>query len=428
MDSLPPEISNFIQLFRPLMRAEVFETFYYLLLGILIGEAKFGTVRSSVFASSDYQPQRLSDLFCRHKLSHQAFCARLAQLALAFLYPTGLPHRLFWIADSTTTEKPYSKKVASVGLFHRTKRIAGRAKHLKGHCFVFAALLYSHASGETRAWASVLVGALLYVKGQSIPTLVGQLAHHLRLPASVRNLWVVDRGILSRTLIRSLSSLGHFALGRARSNQAVYFAPRRQNKGRGRKRLYGQKCRVDKLLDRFPERMRQQKMKLKVRGREREVRVWSADVLLRGVWKGRPWPGCVIVIQVPGLKIKPWYLITTDLELDPVEAVNAYDGRYQIEVNIDEVKELGLGHYQGRSGQGVRRWPLMLCASQMLLKLMATGVPKVPLPTLNWSWYERENTVGQVRRRLVELCRPRISRSKGETVTSRNLAKAIDSQ
>jgi len=269
----------------------------------------------------------------------------------------------------------------------------------------------------------VLVGALLYVKGKTIPELVAQLATHLRLPTSTRHVWVVDRGILSRTLIRSLSKQGHFVCGRARSNQVVYFAPRRQSKGRGRKRIYGQKCRLDKLITRFPERMSQQKMKLKVRGREREVRAWSSEVLLRSVFKGRPCLACVIVIQVPGLKLKPWYLITTDLELDPVEAVRAYDGRYQIEVNIDEVKELGLGHYQGRSGQGVRRWPLMLCTSQMILKMIATGVLKVPLPSLNWSWYERENTVGQVRRRLIELCRPRISRSKSETLISKKLAQ-----
>jgi hypothetical protein len=73
------------------------------------------------------------------------------------------------------------------------------------------------------------------------------------------------------------------------------------------------------------------------------------------------------------LTIAPWYLLTSDLELDPCEAVNAYDGRYQIEVNFDEVKELGLGHYQGQSAQGVRRWPLFLSAVQTVLKLMATG-------------------------------------------------------
>ena len=103
---------------------------------------------------------------------------------------------------------------------------------------------------------------------------------------------------------------------------------------------------------------------------------------------------------------------TTDLTLDPGEVVRVYDGRYQIEVNFDEAKELGLGHYQGRSGQGVRRWPLFLSFAQMILKFIATGFISVSLPELNWPWYTKENTVGQVRRRLIELGRPPISRAK----------------
>jgi hypothetical protein len=117
-------------------------------------------------------------------------------------------------------------------------------------------------------------------------------------------------------------------------------------------------------------------------------------------------------------------LLTTDMTLDPLEAVRAYDGRYQIEVNIDEVKELGLGRYQGRSGQGVRRWPLFLCTAQMLLKLIATGALPVKLPELNWSWYTRENTVGQVQRRLIEVCRPQISRAKADRTIRQKLAPA----
>jgi hypothetical protein len=403
------------------MRAEVFDSFCFLLTGLLVGEAKYGTVRASVFAPAEYQPQRLSDLFCRHHISHQAFMAALARLALATLYPAGLPERLFWIADSTHTEKPYSERVASLGWFHRTKRVAGRTKKLKGHCYLFAAHLYQH--GEERLWASVLCGALLYVKGQSLPELTGELAHHLRLPPQVRHIWVVDRGLLSRPLLRALSRHGQFAVGRARCNQVVYFAPRRQPV-RGRKRTYGAKCRVDKLLARFPERLRHGRMKLHVRGREREVRVASAEVLLRGVHRGRPLEARVIVVEVPRSKLKPWYLVTTDLELDVEEAVRAYAGRQQIEVNFDEVKELGLGHYMGRSGQGVRRWPLFLCAAQMLLKFMATGVIAVALPRLNWSWYKQEETVGQVRRRLVESCHPRISRLVAGVADLREIKKA----
>jgi len=404
------------------MRAEVFDSFCFLLTGVLVGEAKYGTVRSSVFAPADYQPQRLSDLFCRHKLSHQAFMAGVARLAMATLYPAGLPARLFWIADATTTEKPYAERIASVHWFHRTKRVAGRAKKLRGHCYLFAAHLYRH--GHEQVWASVLCGALLYVKGRSLPELTGDLAHQLRLPEGVRHVWVVDRGLLSRPLLRSLTRQGQFVLGRARCNQVVYFTPRRRRTGRGRKRTYGTKCRVDKLLARFPARLRHGQMNLPVQGRERRVKIADAEVLLRGVRAGQPLVVRAIIVTVPRSKLKPWYLVTTDMELDVAEAVRAYAARQQIEVNFDEIKELGLGDYMGRSGQGVRRWPLFLCAAQMMLKFMATGVIETSVPRLNWSWYEREDTVGQMRRRLIEYCRPRISRRLACVINLREMKKA----
>ena len=422
MESLPSELISFIHSLRPLFRAEVFDSFCFLLMGLLVGEAKQGTVRASVFAPADYQPQRLSDLFCRHKLSHQGFMAALARLALTTLYPQGWPARLFWIADSTHTEKPYAERISSVHWFHRTKRVAGRARKLKGHCYLFAAHLYRY--GKEQLWASVLCGALLYVKGRTLPELTGELARQLRLPSGVRHVWVVDRGLLSRPLLRALDEQEQFALGRLRCNQVVYFAPRRQRKGRGRQRTYGAKCRVDKLVARFPERLRHERMKLHVQGRERPVRVASAEVSLRGVRRGQPLAVRVIVVAVERSKLKPWYLLTTDLELDVEEAVRAYAGRQQIEVNFDEVKELGLGHYMGRSGQGVRRWPLFLCAAQMLLKFIATGIIEVALPKLHWSWYAKEDTTGQVRRRLIEYCRPRISRILGIDTKLREIKKA----
>jgi DDE superfamily endonuclease len=420
MDSLPPALLEFISAFRPLMRAEVFDSFTYLLCGLLIGEAKHGTVRASVFAPADYQPQRLSDLFCRHKLSRQALMAQLTERVLIILYPAGVPERLFWLADSTLTEKPFVRRVASVELFHRAKHLVGRAKHLQGQCYVFAAHLYQTAH---KHWASVRVGALLYVKGRSIPQLVGELAQQLRLPALVRHVWVVDRGIASRPLVQSLDRLGQYVLGRVRSNQVFYFAPRRQSK-RGRPRSYGQKCRVDKLVKRTPSRLQHQTTTLKIRGKERTVRVYDAEMLWRGVWPDRPCPVRLIVVVVPGLRLKPWDLLTTDLALTSVEAVQAYSGRQQIEVNFDEAKELGLGHYQGRSGEGVRRWPIFLCVVQTLLKLIATQALPVKLPSLNWSWYRLENTVGQVRRRLIEACCPRISRTKASDPTEEKLKKA----
>jgi len=424
MDSLPAALTTILLTFRPLMRAEVFTSFCYLLTGLLIGEAKAGTARASVFAPAGYWPQRLSDLFCRHKLSGQALMAHLGAVVLASLYPQRLPERLFWIADATYTEKPYARHIASVDWFYRLKHVAGRAQHLKGHCYIFAAHLYRVGTERGRQWASVLVGALLYVKGRSTPTLVGALAQQLRLPPTARHVWVIDSGILSRPLLRALGTQGHFALGRLRCNQRVYFPPRRPSPRQRRPRVFGQSCRVELLLTRFPQRLRHQQTVLRVRGHKRVVSIFDAQILLRGVWPHRALPARVVLVTVPELPLSPWYLLCTDLTLNPVEAVHTYAGRFQIEVNFDEVKELGLGHYQGRSGQGVRRWPLFLCVAHLLLKFLATGVLSVPLPTLNWSWYQRENSVGQVRRRLIELCRPRISRDKPYPLCEQELAKA----
>jgi len=108
--------------------------------------------------------------------------------------------------------------------------------------------------------------------------------------------------------------------------------------------VYGQKWRGDQLRSHWPERLREQKMMLRVHGRERIVRLWDTLVLLRGVWRGRALPIRVLGLVVPGLQLQPWYLLTTELDLAPRDAVRAYEGRYHMEINTDEVKELGLGH------------------------------------------------------------------------------------
>ena len=216
-----------------------------------------------------------------------------------------MPERLFWIADAIYTEKPYAQDIASVDWFHRLKRVAGRAKNLKGHCSVFAAHLYTAGEEKRRQWARVLVGALLYVKGRSIPTLVGTLAQHLRLPASGRHVWLIDSGILSRPLLRALGAQGHFALGRLRCNQRVYFAPRRRSSRQRRPRLFGQSCRVTQLLTRFPQRLPPHQTVLRVRGRDRAVVVWETDILLRGVWPHRALLARVVLVTVPGLSLAP---------------------------------------------------------------------------------------------------------------------------
>ena len=179
-----------------------------------------------------------------------------------------------------------------------TQKVDGRAKNLKGHCYVFTAPLNRQTAGKMISWASVLTGALLYVKGQTIPQLVIELAKHLRLPDGPRHCWIVDRGILCRRLLGGIGELKQFVIGRLRRNQNIYFASE-QTKTRGRTHIYGEKCRVDELRKRFPDRLRKQKMKLRVWDKQHQVEVYSAEILVRGVWRGRAQAARIIIIVVP---------------------------------------------------------------------------------------------------------------------------------
>lgn len=233
----------------------------------------------------------------------------------------------------------------------------------------------------------------------------------LNLPEEVFNVWIADRGLMSNKLIKLCLKKKQHVLGRIKCNRILHFAPLRQHKGKGQKKEFGAKSRVDQLVRRYQKRLQLQKMKLKVTGKERDCKVWDGVIFLRGIIKGKAFPARVIIIEVVGSKIKPLYLLTTDLEMEVCETVRAYMGRSQIELNFDEVKELGLSNYMGRSRQGINRWALFQCLTQACLKLVSTGHLRVKLPLLNWSWYKSEQTVGQIRRRLVEFCRPGISRS-----------------
>lgn len=104
MNILPSEITQLLEYFRPLMRVEAFETFTLHITGLLVGEAKRGTVRSNVFAPADYQPARISDFFTTHRVSPQKLMAKLTEIVLRLRHKGALPERMFWIADSAHIE------------------------------------------------------------------------------------------------------------------------------------------------------------------------------------------------------------------------------------------------------------------------------------------------------------------------------------
>ena len=388
---LPAVLQMALRPFRFLFHADTWPVFLCVLAGLLTGHTTLACVRASLL-SADVRWQQCCDFYRRARWSRTAFLRATTQLVLRTLYPDGLPARLWWVADTTTSDKPSARNVFGIRRFWRGCRRPGQAPTHQGHGWLLVAHLYQRPD---RAWQALLVGALLWLQlrraspGRLTVALVAQLG----LPAQVSHVVVSDRGLSSRELVRGLRAQGCHSVTRLRRNTVVYTpAPPPARPGPGRPRKYGDKYRVD-ALDR--QLLTATPVTVWVDGR------WQAATAWRGTFwrKGLPEPVELVIVETA--RRAPWYLQATDPTLSTAEIVGGYRGRHAIEPAIQQANALGLDRYHGRTARGVRRWPLPICLAHSLLALVALGALPLDLPELGWPWYPREDTVGQVRRRFL---------------------------
>jgi hypothetical protein len=389
--ALPAALQPALRPFRFLFHADTWPVFLCVLTGLLTGHTTLACVRASLLtpAVAWYQ---CCDFYRRARWSRAAFLRATTSLVLRALYPAGLPARLWWVADTTTSDKPSARRVFGIRRFWRGCRRPGQAPTHRGHGWLLLAHLYRRPD---RSWQALLVGALLWLQLRYAPPgrLAATLLAQLGLPARATHVVVSDRGLSSRQLVRALRARGCHSVTRLRRDTVVYTpAPPPARRGPGRPRKYGDKHRVDAL---DPHLLTATPVTIWAEGR------WQAATAWRGTFwrKGLPEPVVLVLVATP--RRAPWYLQATDPALTTEEIVAGYHGRHAIEPAIQQAKALGLDRYHGRTARGVRRWPLPLCLAHSLLALVALGALPLDLPELGWPWYRREDTVGQVRRRLL---------------------------
>ena len=105
---LPPEVRLALQALRPVFHAASWESFLYLITGLLLGQAQAGIVRASLLAPKGYNWRRLHDLIRRNRWDGMALMVRWTGVVLSLLYPQGYPPHLFWVLDGTYLEKRVS--------------------------------------------------------------------------------------------------------------------------------------------------------------------------------------------------------------------------------------------------------------------------------------------------------------------------------
>lgn len=388
---LPPEIGLALQTLRPVFHAASWESFLYLITGLLLGQAQAGIVRASLVAPSGYNWRRLHDLLRRNRWCERELMRRWTQQLLVWLYPNGFPAHLFWVVDGTYLEKMYARATEAVLSHRRPHPKTGQSRRLKGQGMLMVAHLYEQMTHRFRA---VLLGGLLYVKEATWVELSQHVVERLPFPPGSHHHLLTDRGLTALKLVKTLEAHQVYALGRVKSNACFYRpATEADYKGRGRRPLYGEKYRADSVPYVL---MQRQEMAIPVEGQMHD------GVTYRGTFRRRGLKHPVDLIRVEVGALPPWLLMVADPTLPTEEAVWAYYGRSQMEVAIGDGKNLGLDQYRGRRLKGIRRWPMVVAVVHSLLQLMAVGALSVRLPVQAWPWYRKESTVGSIQRRLIQ--------------------------
>lgn len=318
---LPQQILEVLQSLRPVFHAYSWESFLYLITGLLLGQAQPGIVRASLVAPRRYNWRRLHDLLRRSTWSGTGLMIALTKMVLSALYPDGFPAYLFWVIDSTYLEKMYARAIEGVFLHHRPHPKAGQKDTLKGHGLMLVAHLYQQS---TRHFKAFLLGGLLYVKQESFGQLGQKLFETLPVPAKVHNVALMDRGLTGLKLARALSKQNIYCLGRVKGNARFFLqAPPETYKGRGRPPIYGDKFRADSMPKIL---MQNTQMDVPLDGQLVPATVY------RGTFRRKGFPHPVDFLRVEVKDLSPWLLMLTDPSLSTQQAVLAYAGRSQIEI------------------------------------------------------------------------------------------------
>src|SRR5215213_2281633 len=163
--ALPAALHTALAPFRFLFHADTWPVFLCVLSGLLTGHTTLACVRASLL-TADVTWHQCCDFYRRARWSRTAFLRATTGLVLNTLYPAGLPARLWWVADTTTSDKPSARKVFGIRRFWRGCRRPGQAPTHQGHGWVLLAHLHQRPD---RSWQALLVGALLWLQLRCAP-------------------------------------------------------------------------------------------------------------------------------------------------------------------------------------------------------------------------------------------------------------------
>lgn len=250
---------------------------------------------------------------------------------------------VFLLLDDTIIKKT-GKKIPGCA-WHKDH--AQNLAHVFGHQWVLAALFYKHS-------VLPLGGRLYHPKGakgcgrfHTKISLAKKILQSLRLPGACRLYVLADSWYWCKELARLCRSYGYHMISQLKSNSVVW-----EN---------GKRAPVAELASRasaFRE------VSVFLYGKNKTLKIAKFIAVVKGFG-----PVAVVIVKEKRKKIR--YLVSTNVLLPALEIVKFYAHRWKIEQMIKDLKQrLGLGDYQVRNLQAIRRHVTLVLLSYFTLILL----------------------------------------------------------
>lgn len=250
---------------------------------------------------------------------------------------------VFLILDDTIARKS-GKKIPGCAWY---KDHAQNMASVFGHQWLLSALLY-------RDFLIPLWTRLYHPKKtkgcgrfQTKITMAKRMLKVLKLPIPCKLYLLADSWYWTKELAQLCRKLGYHMISQLKSNSVVW--------------IKGKRTKVSTLAD---TSLSYREVSLFLYGKNKTLKIAKFIGVIKDLGK-------VAVVIVKEKKKKPYYLVSTNIHLSPIDVIKYYAKRWKIEQMIKDLKQrLGFADYQVRNLQAIHRHVALSLLSYFVLVLL----------------------------------------------------------
>lgn len=232
------------------------------------------------------------------------------------------------------------RRIPAVATLYQESETASKPSYFRGHHWGCISMLTGKDKTvfSTPLWGQIHQGLnLAGVEEKTQPITTRMVSMALLVAKNIREncILVLDAyfsvGPVFEKVAKDCKTVSLTILTRAKSNVVGYFEPENRERGRGRPPIYGKKVKLFKKFNHWRKRF--ESANATIYGREEEIRYYAIPLLWRSL--GRK----LLFIWVETSRGK-MILMSSDLAMAPIEAIELYCYRVKIETIFSVMKNI----------------------------------------------------------------------------------------